>query len=53
MGKIKINNKGVTMGKYITEFYSAVCKKLKHKSKLQLVKPLTIHCNSCIKKENK
>ena len=35
---------------FITEFYCAICKKLKHKDQLKLVKPLTIHCNSCISK---
>lgn len=37
------------VNKYIQKFYCAICKKLKHKNKLKIVAPITLHCNKCIK----
>lgn len=37
-----------TLNKYITHFICAICKKRKHKNDMKIVKPLTIHCNSCV-----
>ena len=36
---------------YIERFYCGLCKKLKHKTQLTILKPLTLGCNSCINKE--
>lgn len=35
--------------KYIEKFYCGLCKKLKHKKQLRILKPLTLICNNCDK----